>query len=254
MGYVKPSSKLSFVQKRASQTGSALVYILIAIALLAALTFTFMEPSSQQTSSQNTFKTVAGLQGQIDIIRSAIQECVLVHPRGDSTVDTSGSGTDTGANTRYPLKPNSTHLPTSGGYRAANRNVENLRCPGDNDGSANQHVRIFGGASGKFLQPPPDLFTDWQYYNGNDGVYYWIETDKSDAFVASAMAKLDEHFSECEADVIDATGGSAIDLDSAGTAETQCPSGSVCFRVRMLINEPDAEYNGDTDTDESGCS
>ena len=244
-------------EQRASETGSALVYILIAIALLAALTVSFMEPSSQQTSSQNTFKTVAGLQGQIDTIRSSIQECVLLFPNGDSTIDTSGGGSDPGADDTFPIKPNSTHLPDSGtpadDYRADNRNVEHIRCPGDNEGLPAEHAKIFGGGSGKFMPPPPDLVDPWQYYNGTDGVYFWTQTDKSDAFILSALEKLDEKFAECEADVVNAAGG-AVDLDSAATPETQCPAGNVCFRVRMLINEPDAEYNGDSDGDEAGCT
>lgn len=237
--------------RRASETGSALVYILIAIALLAALTFSFMEPSSQQTSSQNTFKSVSGLQGQIDTIRSAIQECILIYPNGDSTIS------ETGYNNPFPLNPDSTHLPTAGGYRASDKNVSNLRCPGHNDGSADQHIRIFSGGSGKFLPPPPDLFVDWQYYNGPDGVFYWIETTKSDAFIASALAKLDEKFSACEADIIDATSG-AVDLDGGSTVE--CSNGSSCFRIWMITDTDDNAGGSSDDTatstypDETGCN
>ncbi len=234
-----------------AERGSALVYILIAIALLAALTISFMEPSSQQTSSQNTFKTVTAVQGQADIIRSAIQECVLAYPRGDSTIDTSGSGTDPGARNNYPIKPNSTHFtgatigPTTG-----TRLVRDIRCPG-NPGDDKNQEKIFSGATGKFMPPAPDLFEDWQYYNGTDGIYFWTQTSKTDAFLLASLQKLDERYGECEADVINATSG-AVDLDSAGTAETQCPSGDVCFRVWMIANAS-AEYNGDSDNDEASC-
>lgn len=236
------------------QSGSALVYILIAIALLAALTVSFMEPSSQQTSSQNTFKSASDIQSQVNTIRSAIQECVLLYPAGDATIDVSSSGSDPGANVTFPINPDSTHFSSAALGQAGNRQVTNLRCPGDiTTANAYDHTEIFGGSSGKFLPPAPDLFDAWQYYNGTDGVYYWLETDKTDAFILSALERLDEKFDECEADVIDAS-VSAVDLDSATTALTQCPSGHVCFRVRMLINEPAAEYNGDTDTDEAGCT
>lgn len=215
------------MKERASETGSALVYILIAIALLAALTFSFMEPASQQTSAQNTFKTVAAAQGQVDTIRSAVQECILLYPQGDSTI------TEAGYNKPFPLTPDSTHLPVAGGYRAADKKAANIRCPGDNDGSANQHKKIFSGASGKFMPPPPDLFEDWQYYNGADGVFYWIETAKSDAYLKAALEKMDDKFGECEADLIDATGG-AVDLDNAPTIS--CPLGRLCFRIWLLAN------------------
>lgn len=237
---------------RASEKGSALVYILIAIALLAALTFTFMEPSSQQTSSQSTFRSASAIQSQAEAIRAALQECVLLHPSGDSTIDTAGGGTDPGAATNYPIKANSTHYTGSTLGAATGRFVRDIRCPGDNTGGgANNHDRIFSGASGKFMPPAPDLFEDWQYYNGPDGVFFWVQTNKSDAFIQTTLEKLDDSYGECEADVIDASGG-AINLDSASPAQTQCALGYTCFRIRATV-QGSAVYLGDTATDESGC-
>ena len=210
-----------------SQRGSALIYILIAVALLAALTVAFMEPPSQQTQSQNSYKTISELQSQVGIIQSAIQECVLTYPAGDSTIDTSGGGTDPDAVTPYPIKPNSTHLTSPDG----NRQVKNLRCPG-NPGDDPDHADIFTSAAGKFMPPPPALFGEWQYYNGRDGVFVWIETDKSDAFLATALDKLQQEYAECEADVIDATSG-AVDLET-GTSTVSCTSGSRCFRYWLI--------------------
>ena len=94
-------------------------------------------------------------------------------------------------------------------------------------------MKIFGGSSGKFMPPPPEMFNDWQYYNGTDGVFFWIETAKSDAYLESALERLNEKFGTCEADVIDATGG-AEDLDSDTTIA--CASGSLCLRVWMISN------------------
>lgn len=244
--------------RRASEQGSALVYILIAIALLAALTFTFMEPSSQQTSSQNTFKTLSAVQGQADIIRSAIQECVLNSGpdpgQRDNTIDTTGGGSDPGARTSYPLKPSSSHFTGATPGPTADRLVRDIRCPNKNPGTVgdeNEHQLIFQGASGKFMPPPPDLFQDWRYYNAADGVFFWTQTDKTDAFLLAAMEKLDEKFAECEADVIDATGG-AVDMDSDTPAETQCPAGHTCFRVWMIAN-PTAVYQAGSPEIAAGC-
>ena len=107
-----------------------------------------------------------------------------------------------------------------------------------------------GGGSGKFLPPSPDMFEDWQYYNGVDGVYFWIQTEKTDAFINTTLEKLDDQFGECEADVINATSG-AINLDSDG--DTKCDSGYRCFRVRMTISDS-AIYSGDDEGDESAAS
>jgi hypothetical protein len=226
------------------EKGSALVYILIAIALLAALTFTFMEPSSQQSSSQSSFKTVTGLDTQIHLIRSSIQQCILTHPKGDPAI------TDADANTIYPIDPNSTYYSGATPGQSGDRYVRNIRCPGNNvTGNAEDHVKIFSGTTGRFLPPPPPLFSEWQYYNGQAGVFFWIESEKSDFYIQSALEKLDEKYSECEADVIDAS-SSAQELTEF--APIECASGSICFRVWM-ITTGDSAYEGDSDNDEASC-
>ncbi len=243
---------MALIFEKTKDKGSALVYILIAIALLAALTLTFVEPSSQQTSSQGTFRVVLALKSQIDSVRSAIQECVLSYRKGDTTIDISSSGTDPNARRNFPIKPNSAHYSTATVGPTSGRLVKDIRCPGDPGNNDVNHAFIFKGTSGKFLPPPPDLFEDWQYYNGTDGVYFWTQTNKSDAFINTALQKLDDEFEECEADVIDALGG-AVSLDSDAPDETQCPSGYRCFRVRMRINST-AVYNGDSDGEEAAAN
>jgi len=223
-------------KERLSERGSALVYILIAIALLAALTVSFMEPSSQQTSSQSGFRALTTVKSQADTIRSAVQECILIYPNGDSTIN-KGPITDVGYNRPFPLNPNSTHLPTVGGYRAANLNLANIRCPGKNNGDANQHSKIFSGQ--KFMPPPPSLFQDWQYYNGADGVFFWTQTNKTDSFLQTSMEKLDAQYGVCEADIIDASGAS-VHLDAANTIS--CAAGSKCFRIWFIVNSGASEH------------
>ncbi len=237
--------------KSNQERGSALVYILIAIALLAALTVTFMRPSSQQTSSQSSFRSVSNIKSQISTIRSAIQECVLSYKKGDKSIDITGSGTDPSARVNFPIKPNSTHFTTATIGPTAGRLVRDIRCPGNPGNDDENHEKIFGGTSGKFLSAAPDLFDDWRYYNGQDGVFFWTRTNKTDAFIGTALQKLDDQFGECEADIIDAT-VAAVDLDSDSPAEVQCESGYTCFRIRMTIKST-AEYNGDTDGEEASC-
>jgi hypothetical protein len=227
-----------------TQKGSALIYILIAIALLAALTASLMDSSSQQTSSQNTFNIVTELNGQVSFIRSAVQECVLNYSAGETGL----IGT---SNFPYPINPSSAYF-TAPASPAANDNVANIRCPG-NPGNTKEHEPIFGGTSGKFLPPKPNLFNDWVYYNGNDGVFFYTGTDKTDAFLSSALAKLDDQYSECEADVIDnSAGGSAMNITSAGASGPKCPANTKCFRVWMIA-KTSSIYPGDADTDETTC-
>lgn len=233
-------------KKKHSEQGSALVYILIAIALLAALTASFMRPSSQQTTSQNTFNTITELNSQINFIRSAIQECVLTYPSGDS-----GLLGNTDYISPYPYNPTSAYFtaaPKSGAK--PNSQVRNIMCPG-NPGDSNDHADLFGGRSGKFFPPPVNLFEEWEYYAGADGVFFWTWTDKTDAFLQTAMAKLDNQYSECEMDIVDASGTFLQMASTVGDAE--CDQ-ATCLRVWMITNAT-AIYPGDTDGEETaaGC-
>lgn len=214
---------------RTEETGSAIIYILIAIALLAALTASMMDSPSQQTQSQNRMKTLTEVKSQIDLIRAAVEQCVLVNPGGDITIN-QGTTTDPGANHRYPLKPNSTHFTGATIVPTAGRLVRNIRCPG-NPGDNKNHALIFGGSSGKFLPPAPNLFEDWQWYNGTDGVFFWTATEKTDAYLSSALEKLNEEFGAGETDIVDASAGD-INLDVAGTVK--CLDDFTCFRVWVI--------------------
>lgn len=234
------------MKSKTSQRGSALIYILIAIALLAALTATFMDSSSQQTSSQNTFNTVTDLNSQINFIRSAIQECVLTYP--DGAADLVGVS----SNPPYPINPTSTYF-SAPAAPSANNNAVNVRCPGNPQGHVKQHAVIFGGSSGKFLPPIPRLFNDWSYWNSVDGVFFFTSTNKTDAFLTTALTRLDEQFSECEADVINnSASGSALNITTSGGSGPTCPANSWCFRI-WLIAQPSNIYPGDSDSDETTC-
>ena len=225
------------------ERGSALIYILVAIALLAALTVSFMEPSSQQGNSQNTFKTVSDVSSQIEFIRAAVQECVLTYPAGDDTISVTGD--EANANESYPINPSSSHYvgATIGPLTpAGNRSVSGIRCPG-NPGNDKNHAPIFTAASGKFLPPPTALFEPWQWYNNTDGVFFWIETKKGDAYLRSALEKLDAEYSGCETDMIDATAGDENLVSDEPSII--CPSGSLCFRVHMITHPGSLFYGAE---------
>jgi hypothetical protein len=229
--------------------GSALIYILIAVALLAALTVSLMEPSSQQTQSQSSTNLVTDISGQVGFITSAISECVLSHPDQDSELTTTQQ-----KNAPYPINPQDPYFDaqTADPPSDTDDNVENIRCPGNpgGTGSTNQdHARIFGGTSGKFLPPPPALFTDWTYYNGADGIYIMTSSDKTDPYITSSLIKLDAKYSNCEGEVIDRRGTSALTISSDTTpgdgAARTCPAGSVCFRYWLILKA--TAIHGDVD-------
>lgn len=232
-------SHRAFENYRDGARGSALLYVLIAIALVAALTVSLMEPSSQQTQSQNSTNLVSTLSGQISFISSSISECVLSHPDQDSELTTTQQ-----KNAPYPINPKDPYFnaQTADPLSDSDNNVEHIRCPGNpgGTGSNNQdHARIFGGTSGKFLPPAPALFDPWTYYNGADGIFIMISTTKTDPYIASALQKLDAQFSNCEGEVIDRRSLGALSVTSDTTpgdsSARECGAGAICFRYWMIL-------------------
>ena len=156
-----------------NRKGGALIYIMIAVALLAALTMTFLQPSGQSSTTQNSFRLATQLNSQARVIRSAIQDCVLRFPQGDAAI------TQVGYHHPYPLKPNSTEFDTP----APDHGVQYLKCPGTGSGTdVDDQQNIFGGTMSSFLPPAPPLMNEngWVYQNGTgthngetyDGVYF----------------------------------------------------------------------------------
>ena len=182
------------------------------------------------------------LQTQIDYIRSAAQECVLLHQGGDINIPNTAADDDAGASKFYPIRPDSSYFTPSSIAPTAGRLVKDIRCPG-NPGDDVDHQPIFGGASGKFLPPPPSIFNDWQWYNGTDGVFFWISTTASDAYIDTVYEKLDADFADCEADIINATGATKA-LDSNSTVS--CTVGQKCFRV-WITQDRDTSGTGNVE-------
>ncbi len=212
--------------KASPQKGGALIYILIAIALLAALTTTFIQPGGQSSSTQNSFKLATVMNSQARVIRSGIQDCVLRFPQGNNAI------TETGYIDPYPLNPDSTDT-TYAAFDVANKNVSELRCPGSN------YDQIFSGsgAFSSYLPTPPELMEPWTYFNGNiaatgmaapnygmafNGVYFQIQSDKIDPFIAEAMIKVDSLMSSCEVDY------------TVGTGSNGCENNHQCLRFWII--------------------
>ena len=219
----------NFIVRASSQRGGALIYILIAIALLAALTTTFVQPGGQSSRTQNAFQLASTINSQSRVIRSALQDCILRYPQGNTAI------AETGYVHPYPLNPNSEDAT----YTAFDNGdpgtfvVSDLRCPGAN------YAQLFGG-SGQFtsyLPPAPDLMEPWTYFNGGsgvpanvvdvfgldmDGVYYQIQSDKSDPFIAEAFQKIDDLASACEIDY------------TVGDGTNGCENGYQCLRFWVI--------------------
>ena len=228
------------------QHGSALVYILVAIALLAALTASLMDSSSEQTQAQNASSLSSEISSQSRFIRGVIDSCYLLYPDGDADLLTGSGHAQAGEqmNHPYPIRPNHPYFAAHTDGRAPTDQVDNLRCPG-NPGDDVDHADMFGGNSGKFMPPAPKLLSQWRYYAGADGVFYFTATDKTDPYIEQAFDKVDSLHSDCEADHIDATGGAVTitsdDVYTNGTdaseAALTCPNNYRCLRIWIKRND-----------------
>jgi len=223
--------RLSSFSLGASQKGGALIYILIAIALLGALTTTFMGSGGQQARTQNTFKFATEINSQARVIRSAIQDCILRFPQGDSA-DIS----ETGYVTPYPLNPTSSEFSSPS---VTGDLVSLLQCPGtgaQNNSNVDDHDPLFsgGGQFSTFLPTTPDLMEDWIYFNGHatggsqifsmdfQGVFFEIRSDKSDPFIGESMQKIDESMAACEVD------------HQVGNGTNGCENNHQCLRYWII--------------------
>ncbi len=231
------------LQKNRSIRGSALIYILIAIALLALLTATFMGSSDQNQSGQRTFDLVTAIKGQTETVRAAIQECLLLYPDGDKVMPPAPALVGGLPVTRlYPLSPGNSYLtdpvPDSD-------NLDKIRCPG-NPGNSNNHARIFSSQSGKFLPPaPPNI---WRHYtNTADGAYIIFGAWKSDSYTLTSFQKINEQYAPCQVDIIDGRTG-AKNIGGVDDPYTICDLGNLCLRMWIVMNPASANL-----PDEPGC-
>jgi type II secretory pathway pseudopilin PulG len=220
-----------FLKVKERQSGAALLYIFMAIALMAILTASLINTSSTSSRPQQAQRLAATLESQITYIRSAILECVQSYPAGDPTIN-SGSTTDTGYNNPYPVRPESNHFNGSTLGQASDNNVNELRCPG-NPGIDNNHTPLFKGVGGRFAPVLPDTLGDkWGYsnitftLNGKllDGVFIGFSTDKTDAYIKDAMQIVASNYDSCQAEYI------------VGNGSNGCLSGRVCLYYWLKRN------------------
>jgi len=210
------------------QAGGALLYILIAIGLIAALTVSLSGNTGSLSNTQNAAKLKMELKSHIEYMRNAINECVLNYPDGDPTINVA-STTDSNYIAPYPLTPNSSHFTGSTLGVAASHSAEYLRCPG-NPGIDNNHTPLFGGASGKTYPPVHPVVGTWYYKNRTTtfagetvaGVYIRFGTNKTDNYIKLALSELAAEYGTCEADYI------------IGDGTNGCASDTTCFRIWIV--------------------
>lgn len=213
-----PSGRFSSFS-RPAERGNALLYVFLAVGLLAALTYAYTKDSRENYSAQSGVRLAEELAAQINMIKAAVVQCTLEYPGGGGDMDNSGViNYSDNPNNPYPINPSSalilrapagcTATSNADGClaAAADDDVRNLVCVGAPIGEA----AIFQGANnqGRFLPPPPAGFSEWVYVNDTSGspapngkgVYIRI-TAPDDAAAVQALDRLMSKFSADQADL-----------------------------------------------------
>ena len=191
------------------ERGNALLYVLLAVGLMAALTYAYVQDNHDSYASQSSVQIAESLFSQVNMIKGAIVQCALEYPMGGGYVNGNGLSNQiiTAAdnyNNPYPLAPSNpliTNATTNGCAGvggagcvavAGNNNVRNLTCIGAPIAAA----YMFQGANnqGRFLPPPTSGFSEWTYGNDSTGVYIQI-TSSGDAAGVNALSRLANQFS-----------------------------------------------------------
>ena len=179
------------------QQGSAIIYVFVAIGLLAALTYSFVKDSGQSVVAQSAHRTSEDLYIQASTIRAAIVECAVQYPNGGGDMDGDGDIDSTdNPNNPYPVLPTYANNPHG---VAADNTVRNLSCTGAPAAEAN----IFQGTNnkGRFLPPATSGFGEWVYGNDADGVYIRVTATAASAITVNALDRVMARFSACQADL-----------------------------------------------------
>jgi hypothetical protein len=198
-----------------NESGNVLLYVFLAVGLLAALTYAYVKDSRENAASQGSVRITEELFSQANMIRSAVMQCAMEYPGGGGNMDDTGGSAGKidnadNPNNPYPINPSSalnakapagcTTTSSASGCvsAAANDQVRNLTCVGAPLGSTN----MFQGANnqGRFLPPPAAGFTEWTYVNDTNGVYIQT-TGSNDGTTSLALSRFMNKFATCQADL-----------------------------------------------------
>ncbi|MBU6474709.1 MAG: hypothetical protein KGQ70_01975 [Alphaproteobacteria bacterium] len=192
-----------------------MLYVLLAVGLLAALTYYFAQDSNENYAAQDAIHISEELYAQINMIKAAVVECSLEYPNGGPYV----GGVSENSNNPFPINPSSANVTQEvAGCTATsnapnciaafgNDDVSNLSCPGAGIG----YEMLFSGANnqGRYLPPMPAGFTDWFYGNDATGVYITTTTTApSDPASIDALDRLMGKFTSTQA--VHATGSTSF--------------------------------------------
>ena len=177
-----------------NETGSAVAYLFLAIFLAGLIIATMMKDSGVATVNAQLRETKAQLTADIEMIESAINECILTH---SDPVDVNADGdinADDNPHVPYPLYDDLS-------FGEPGENVRLIRCPGTGQ-------LVLGLESGRFFKLLGDTRYSVTYKNTvADGIQLIIENSVYTSIWLEALNQMAATAPTCKMEV-DSTNGS----------------------------------------------
>jgi len=173
------------------QAGNILIYIFIAIGLLATLTLAITRDTSTHDLSRQARENTALLIQQADYIRAAFQECAMLYPDGGGDLDGDGDidGNDN-PYAPYPLSAGSSKQPNGAG---ASQYLIDQQCTG----APAARAYMFQPPN-QFRVPQPKVATQWYYSADADGLRVSVSYNFPNNVGDKMVEMLAQRLPDCE--------------------------------------------------------
>lgn len=192
-------------RKKSRESGSIIVYIMIAIFLMGVLIFAATGGPKKNVQTQQLDEAGIIFDADIKTVENGIADCVLNHPH---PTDVDGNGVINATDNANPPFPVYGDLSTGGTTGDA---ITDIKCPG-----ASGHPVIFNdldvGRSFRALKDTT-LYTTTYVSDATEGVYISIVRSSANALWDETISRLNNKYSACK----------------AATSTTELGCGNGCF-------------------------
>ena len=189
------------MKNRSSESGSIIIYLIMALVLMAALVVYMTQGTKKGPQSQQLDEMSQYLESDLKVIDSAINDCVLTYSRAvDVDNDGDKDATDN-PNAPFPLYGTL----GSGGAGTA---IANIKCPG---APTAKQVIFNNGPGRNFRLLSGSDYTVTYFTDGTEGVRITISRASASDIWSEAISRLNTKLATCQAEV-----------DSAGDCANGC--------------------------------
>jgi len=181
--------RLEYSEKNTS--GNILMYVFIAVGLLAALTVAIVKDGTVRDPVQEARRAADVLIQQSNYLRTAFQECAMLYPDGGGDLDGDGD-VDNNDNpyAPFPLEATDSKQPNGAG---ASQYLIDQQCTGAPAATA----YMFRPPS-RYNVPDPQITSQWFYEAGSAGLRLEVSYSFPDQIRDNVVDILDQRLADCE--------------------------------------------------------